>query len=150
MQKQLKSKLEKIEKDQLIEIIETFCNVKENEQLLKVLLIPSKSGVDGLVRNFSRCAEAFIGTSCSNRAYDKMIAAMEPIYAALKNADSRLSAYIIFEIYQVARENDLFEFDCADFVYELLEDLRYILDNEGDLFSNEERIRYQCVIEEEN
>lgn len=148
MQKQLKCKLEKLEKEQLIEIIETFCNVKENEQLLKVMLIPSKSGVDGLVRNFSRCAATFIGTSCSNKAYDKMMDSMEPLYAVLKYADSRLAAYIIFEVYQAARDNDLFEFDCADFVYELLENLRDILENEVDLFSNEERLRYQQIIEE--
>lgn len=148
MQKQLKSKLEKTEKEKLIEIIETFCNVKENEQLLKAMLLPSKSGVDGLIRKFSRCAETYVETSCSNRAYDKMMAAMEPLYTVLKYTDSRLSAYIIFEVYQAARDNDLFEYDCADFVYDLLEDLRYILVNEGDLFSNEEKIRYQCVIEE--
>ena len=148
MQNQLKRKLEHAEKEQLIEIIETFCSVKENEQLLKVLLLPSKSGIDGLIRKFSRCAETYVGTSCSNRAYDKMIASMEPLYAALKYADSRLSAYIIFEVYQAARDNDLFEFDCTDFVYDLLEDLRYILENEGDQFSNEERIRYQRIIDD--
>lgn len=148
MQESLKSKLEQTEKDRLIEIIETLCQVKENEQLLKALLMPDKQGVDRLIGKFSRYAEAFMENPSSGRAYDNMLDSMEPIYSALKYADNRLSAYIISEVYQAAMENDLFEIDCDDFVFDLLEDLRYILENAGDAFSDEEMLRYRSIIEE--
>lgn len=77
-----------------------------------------------------------------------MMEAMEPVYAALKYADSRTSAYIISEVYQIARENELFELDSAEFMVDLLSDLRYILEKDANLFSTDEYRRYIGIVEE--
>lgn len=77
-----------------------------------------------------------------------MMEAMEPVYAALKYADSRTSAYIISEVYQIARENELFELDSAEFMVDLLSDLRYILEKGTNLFSTDEYRRYIGIVEE--
>lgn len=148
MQKKLKNKLEKMEKDQLVEIVEELCNSKETERMLKLMLAPTKTDIDRVLQKVSKWAEVYIYNSCSYKDYDKMLAAMEPIYAAIKYADPKTSAYLIYEVYQIARENELFEIDSADFVIDLLDDLRSILARDGDLFSNEERNRYRGIAEE--
>lgn len=147
MQKKLKNKLEKMDNDQLLAIIEDLCSSKETERMLKLMLVPTPQDVDRALAKVSKWAEVYVCNSCSYKYYDKMLDAMEPIYAVLKYADPKTSAYIIFEVYQIARENDLFELDGADFMVDLLGDLRSILERNGDLLSNEERKRYQEAVE---
>lgn len=45
MQKAIKSKLEKLSKDELIDIIEKLCEISDAEKTLKLLINPTKKDI---------------------------------------------------------------------------------------------------------
>lgn len=56
MQKNLKLKLEKLSRDQLLVLLEELSNVPDVQKMIKAMVVPSKSDIDRLVRQLSnRC-----------------------------------------------------------------------------------------------
>jgi len=49
MQKNLKSKLEKLSRDQLLYLLEELSNVPNVQKMIKAMVAPSKSDIDRLV-----------------------------------------------------------------------------------------------------
>lgn len=151
MKKNLKSKIETMSKEQLVEIIEQMCNVAETEKLLKLMLSPSKADIDRALRKFSAMCDFFVCNSCSSRGQKAMYNAAEPLCAAYKYADEKTRAYIIYGMHEAMEENDLLDVDGGDDYYsiigDLLGNLEDILKRSPALFSSEEFKLYSSIVE---
>lgn len=82
MKKNLKAKIEAMDKARLIDVIEQMCNISANEKLLKLMISPSQTDIDRALRKFSSMCDYYVSDSCSSRAEKAMYEAAEPLYAA--------------------------------------------------------------------
>lgn len=146
MQKNLKTKLERMSKEQLLELMEELCNLSDVQKMIKAMVAPSKSDIDRLIQKLSDRCEIYMCNSCNEKDYDRMCLALTPIYAACRFADTKISAYITWETYQVLLENDIEEY--YELIGGMLSDLRHNLRNYPDVFTNDERNRYAELTED--
>lgn len=150
MKKNLRAKIEAMDKAQLIDVIEQMCNVPETEKLLKLMLAPSQTDIDRALRKFSSMCDYYVSDSCSSRAGKAMYEAAEPLYAAYKYADVKLGAYIIYGMHEAMEENDLLDIGGDDYyniVGDLLGDLEDALKNSPQLFTKAEFVKYSGIVE---
>ncbi len=151
MQNNLKATIEKMSKEQLIDIFEQLCNNKETESHLKLIVAPSTSDIERALKKLDAWSTSYIQNSCNDRAREQMYQAAEPLYAALRYADDRTSAYIIFRMHEILHNNDLHNSaggdDYYELVGELLSDLASILKRSPELFSKEEFEKYSGIVE---
>ena len=146
MQKNLKTKLEQMGKEQLLELLEELCNLPDVQKMIKVMVAPSKSDIDRLIRKlFCRC-EIYMCNSCNEKDYDRMCLALTPIYSVYRFADINMAAYIAWETYQVLSQNDIEDY--YELIGDMISDLRHNMRNHPDLFSNDERKRYAELVED--
>lgn len=147
-EKGLKEKLEKLSREQLLDLIETLCGISEAQSMLKLMVSPSKRDIDRALNKFSTRCEIYMCNSCNIRDYDRMCAALEPLYAAYKYADAKMSAYIIYGIHSALYDNDILEQEYSDIMADLLWDLETTLKTSPDVFTEEERQRYLTIVQE--
>lgn len=53
MQKNLKTKLEKLSREQLLELLEELCNSSDVQKAIKAMVSPSKNDIDRLVQKLA-------------------------------------------------------------------------------------------------
>lgn len=147
MQKRLKEKLEKLSREQLLDLLETLCGISEAQNMLKLMVSPSKRDIDRALDKFRDRCEIFICNSCNMRDYDRMCRALEPLYAAYKYADAKTSAYIIYGIHCALYDNNLLDQEYGDIMADLLGDLESILKSSPEVFTEEERQTYLALVE---
>lgn len=151
MQKSLKATIEKMSKEQLIDIFERMCNNKETEKRLKLIVAPSTSDIERALKKLDVWSTSYIQNSCNDRMREQMYQEAEPLYAALRYADDRTSAYMIFRMHEILHNNDLQNSAGGDDYYELvghlLSDLASILKCSPELFSKEEFDKYTGIVE---
>jgi len=82
------------------------------------------------------------------RDYDRLCAALEPLYAAYKYADAKTSAYIIYGIHCALYDNDILDQEYSDIMVDFLGDLETILKASPNVFTEEERQRYLALVQE--
>ena len=63
MQKNLKAKLEKFSREQLLELLEELGNVPEVQKIIKAMVTPSKGDIDRLVQQLANRCEIFMCNS---------------------------------------------------------------------------------------
>lgn len=148
MQKGLKEKLEKLSREQLLDLLKTLCGISEAQNMLKLMASPSKRDIDRALGKFCARCEIYMCNSCNMRDYDRMCAALEPLYAAYKYADAKVSAYIIYGIHSALYDNDILEQEYSDIMADLLGDLETILKASPDVFTEEDRQRYLNIVPE--
>ena len=146
MQKNLKAKLEKLNRDQLLELLEELGNVPDVQKMIKTMVAPSKSDIDRLVQQLSNRCEIYMCNSCNPKDYDRMLSALAPIYGAYRFADSKTAAYITWKTYCVLLDNDIEDY--YELIGDMVSDLSFNLSQHPDMFTNEEKIRYAEFIEE--
>ena len=79
MQKNLKTKLEQMGKEQLLELLEELCNLPDVQKMIKAMVAPSKSDIDRLIQKLSWRCEIYMCNSCNeNTRY-----VSHTIYAAI-------------------------------------------------------------------
>lgn len=151
MKENLKSIINTMSKEQLVEIIEQMCNVPETERLLKLMLMPSEADIDRALRKFSAMCESYVCNSCSSRRQKAMYDAAEPLRAAYKYADERTCAYITYGMHEAMEEKDLLYADGGYDYYNIIGDmlvyLEDILKQSPALFSSEEFKLYSSIVE---
>lgn len=150
MKKNLKSKIEAMNKEKLVELIEQMCRSSEAEKLLKLIVSPSRADIDRALRKFYTRCEIYVGNSCNEKAYQAMYEAAEPLYVAYKYADEKMSAYITYGMHAAMEENDLLDSGNGDYyelLGELLDDLEHILKRSPELFAEEEFKKYCRIVE---
>ena len=99
MQKNLKTKLEEMSKEQLLELLEELSNVPDVQKMIKAMVAPSKNGIDRLNQKLSDRCEIYMCNSCNEEDYDRMCLALTPIYGAYRFADTKTAAYITRKTY---------------------------------------------------
>ena len=151
MNKNLKARINAMSKEQLIGLIEQMCAVADSEQLLRLMLTPTKASIDHALYRLSVRCEIYVGDSCNERDRRAMFKAAEPLYAAYQYADDKMGAYIIYGMHKAMDENDLIDSGGGEDYYaivgELLGDLKSILEHSPELFSKEEFEAYSSIIE---
>lgn len=146
MQKNLKTKLEKMSREQLIELLEELCNASDIQKMIKAMVSPSKNDVDRLVQKLSDRCEIFMCNSCNAKDYDRMLSALTPIYGAYRFADTKMAAYITWKTYQAFYQNDIDDY--FDLIGDMISDLQLTMRNHSDLFTDDERKRYTELVED--
>ena len=146
MQKNLKAKLEKLSRDQLLELLEELGNVPDVQKMIKTMVAPRKVDIDRLVQQLSNQCEIYMCNSCNAKDYDRMLSALTPIYGAYRFADSKTAAYITWKTYCVLLDNDIEDY--YELIGDMISDLSFNLLQYPDMFTNEEKIRYAEFIEE--
>lgn len=150
MQKKLRTEIEKMNKEQLIDILEQMCNMKETENLLKLIVAPSMNDIKKLLAKFDAWTASYIQNSCNDRAREQMYQSAEMLYAVLKHADDRTSAYVIYRMHEILYNNDLRDYADGDDYYELVDDLlpdlAHILKRSPGLFSSDELEKYSAIV----
>ena len=146
MQKNLKAKLEKFSREQLLELLEELGNVPEVQKIIKAMVTPSKGDIDRLVQQLANRCEIFMCNSCNAKDYDRILSALMPIYGAYRFADTKTAAYITWKAYCVLLDNDIEDY--YELIGDMISDLCFNLLQHPDMFTNEEKMRYAEFIEE--
>ena len=146
MQKNLKTKLEKMSREQLLELMEELCNSSDVQKMIKAMVSPSKNDIDRLIQKLADRCEMFMDNFCNAKDYDRMLSALTPIYGAYRFADTKMSAYIAWETYQVFYQNDIEDY--FELIGDMISDLRLNMRNHPDVFTNDERKQYAELVED--
>ena len=146
MQKNLKAELEKLSREQLLELLEELGNVPDVQKMIKAMVAPSKSDIDRLVQKLDVRCEIYMCNSCNAKDYGRILSALTPIYGAYRFADTKTAAYITWQTYCVLLDNDIE--DHYELIGDMISDLSFNLFQHPDMFTNEEKIRYAEFIEE--
>ena len=97
MQKHLKTKLEKLSRDQLLALLEELGNDPDVQKLIKAMVAPRKADIDRLVQQLSNRCEIYMCNSCNAKDYDRILSALTPIYGAYRFADTKTAVYITWK-----------------------------------------------------
>ena len=146
MQKNLKAKLEKFSREQLLELLEELGNVPEVQKIIKAMVTPSKGDIDRLVQQLANRCEIFMCNSCNAKDYDRILSALMPIYGAYRFADTKTAAYITWKAYCVLPDNDIEDY--YELIGDMISDLSFNIRQHPDMFTNEEKMRYAEFIED--
>ena len=146
MQKNLKTKLEKLSREQLFELLEELCNSSDVQKAIKAMVSPSKNDIDRLIQKLADRCEIFMNNSCNAKDYDRILSALMPLYGAYRFADSKMAAYITWETYQALCQNDIEDY--FELIGDMISDLRYHMRNHPYVFTNDERKRYAELVED--
>lgn len=146
MQKNLKAKLEKFSREQLLELLEELGNVQEVQKIIKAMVAPSKGDIDRLVQQLANRCEIFMCNSCNAKDYDRILSALTPIYGAYRFADTKTAAYITWKAYCVLLDNDIEDY--YELIGDMISDLSFNIRQHPDMFTNEEKMRYAEFIED--
>ena len=146
MQKNLKTKLERMSKEQLLELMEELCNLSDVQKMIKVMVAPSKSDIDRLIQKLSDRCEIYMCNSCNAKDYDRILLALTPIYGSYRFADTKTAAYITWKTYCVLLDNDIEDY--YELIGDMISDLRFSMRQHPDMFTNEEKLRYAEFFEE--
>lgn len=145
MQRNLKTKLEKMSREQLLELLEELCNSSDVQKIIKAMVSPSKNDIDRLVQKLADRCEIFVSNSCNAKDYDRILSTLMPLYGAHRFADPQMSAYITWKTYQALCRNDIEDY--YELIGDMISDLRNNMRNHPDMFTNEERMRYAELAE---
>ena len=146
MQKHLKTKLEKLSRDQLLELLEELGNDPDVQKLIKAMVAPRKADIDRLVQQLSNRCEIYMCNSCNAKEYDRILSALTPIYGAYRFADAKTAAYIAWKTYCVLLDYDIEDY--YELIGDMISDLRFSMRQHPDMFTNEEKLRYAEFFEE--
>ncbi len=129
-----------------MDLLETLCGISEAQNMLKLMVSPSKRDIDRALDKFYARCEIYMGNSCNMWDYDRMCGALGPLYAAYKYADAKTSAYIIYGIHCALYDNDILDQEYGDIMADLLGDLKSVLKTSPEVFSEEESQRYLALV----
>ena len=146
MQKNLKAKLEKLSREQLLELLEELGNVPDVQKMIKAMVAPSKGDINRLVQQLANRCEIYMCNSCNAKDYDWILLALIPIYGAYRFADAKTAAYITWKTYCVLLDNDIEDY--YELIGDMISGLRFSMREHPDMFTNEEKLRYAEFIEE--
>ena len=140
MQKNLKTKLENMSKEQLLALMDELCQLPDVRKMVKAMVSPNKNDIDRMIQNLTDCCERFMCNSCNAKDYDRMVAALAPIYGVYRFADIKLCAYITEETYSVLCDNGIEDY--YELIGDMISDLSVNMQQHPNEFTADERKRY--------
>ena len=148
MDKSIESKLNKMSKEELISAIRSLCDIPEVTKALKLLVMPDKKAVERELRAFERWCESVANDPCSPRAFDGMYTSASLLWNAVGVLDTVSAARILYKMYVATEEILEFSEDAVDIHYNCRDQLVYIINENGDAFSEGDMENYKDIIDE--
>lgn len=145
MNKEIKTKLEKLSKDEMIDIINKLCEMPDVEKVLKLLVTPTKRDIDRELSLFGRWCNSVANNPCSEKAENGLYTSAFLLWRALDSVDVNTADRIIFEMYNLT--SDITEYsdvavDINCYSCSLLYDL---VKNHPNSFSKEKFDKYSYI-----
>ncbi len=147
MKKDIKTKLEKLSKENLINIISKLCEIPDVEKSLKLLVCPTKKDIERELSSFERWCNSVANNPCSERAENGLYTSASLLWTAIDSLDAKDAAKILYEMHDLLSDITEFSDAAMDIDCSCCSDLEYLLENNSDSFSKEEKDRYMYIFD---
>ncbi len=147
MKKDIKTKLEKLSKENLINIISKLCEIPDVEKSLKLLVCPTKKDIERELSSFERWCNSVANNPCSERAENGLYTSASLLWKAIDSLDANDVARILYEMHNLLSDITEFSDAAVDIDCRCCSDLEYLLENNSDSFSKEEKDRYMYIFD---
>ena len=147
MKKDIETKLEKLSKENLIDIISKLCEIPDVEKSLKLLVCPTKKDIDRELSSFERWCDSVANNPCSERAENGLYTSASLLRQAIDSLEVNDVAKILYEMHNLLSDITEFSEAAVDIDCDCCSDLEYLLENNPDEFSKEEKNRYEYLFE---
>lgn len=101
MKKDIKTKLEKLSKENLINIISKLCEIPDVEKSLKLLVCPTKKDIERELSSFERLYNSVANNPCSERAENGLYTSASLLWKAFDSLDANDAAKILYEMHDL-------------------------------------------------
>lgn len=147
MKKEIKSKLEKLSKGELIDIINKLCEIPDVDKSLKLLVSPTKRDIDRELSSFERWCNSVANNPYSERAENGLYTSASLLWRAIDSVDVNTAARVLYQMHKLLSEITEFSDAAVDIDCSCCSDLAYLLENNADVFSKEDKDRYEYIID---
>lgn len=145
MKKDTEIKLEKLSKEELIDIINKLCEIPNVEKSLKLLVNPTKRDVETELSSFERWCDSVANNPCSEKAKNGLHTSASLLWQAVDSLDIYTAAETLYEMYELT--SDITE--CSDAAVDINCDscslLYDLIKNYPGSFSKEEVDKYSYI-----
>ncbi len=146
MKKDINTKLEKLSKEELIDIINKLCVIPDVEKSLKLLLCPTKRDIDKELSSFERWCNSVANNPCSEKAENGLYTSASLLWRAVDSLDAKTAAGVLYEMHNLTSDITEFSDAAVDIDCSCCSDLEFLLENNADDFSKEEIDRYTYIL----
>ena len=147
MKKDIKTKLEKLSKENLIDIISKLCEIPDVEKSLKLLVCPTKKDIERELSSFERWCNSVANNPCSERAENGLYTSASLLWKAIDSLDANDAAKILYEMHDLLSDITEFSEAAVDIDCSCCSDLEFLLKNNLGEFSEEDKNRYEYLFE---
>ena len=139
MRKDIKSELDKLSKEELVDIINKPCEILDVEKTLKLLVSPTKKDIDRELSSFERWCNSVSNNPCSERAENGLYTSASLLWKAIDSLDANDAAKILYEMHDLLSDITEFSEAAVDIDCNCCSDLEYLLKNNSNYFLEEEK-----------
>lgn len=147
MKKDINTKLEKLSKEELIDIINKLCVIPDVEKSLKLLLCPTKRDIDKELSSFERWCNSVANNPCSEKAENGLYTSASLLWRAVDSLDAKTAAGVLYEMHNLTSDITEFSDAAVDIDCSCCSDLEFLLKNNLGDFSEEEKDKYKYLFE---
>lgn len=147
MKKDINTKLEKLSKEELIDIINKLCVIPDVEKSLKLLLCPTKRDIDKELSSFERWCNSVANNPCSEKAENGLYTSASLLWRAVDSLDAKTAAGVLYEMHNLTSDITEFSDAAVDIDCSCCSDLEFLLKNNLGDFSEEEKNKYKYLFE---
>ena len=145
MKKDIKSKLDKLSKEELVDIINKLCEILDVEKTLKLLVSPTKKDIDRELSSFERWCNSVSNNPCSERAENGLYTSASLLWKAIDYLDVNTAARVLYEMYCITSDITDYSEVAVDINYDSCSLLSNLLKDQHNVFSTEEIDKYTYI-----
>lgn len=145
MKKDINTKLEKLSKEELIDIINKLCEIPDVEKSLKLLLCPTKRDVERELGSFERWCNSVANNPCSERAENGLYTSASLLWRAVDSLDVNDAAKILYEMHNLLSDITEFSDAAVDIDCSCCSDLYDLIRNQPNSFSEDDTKKYKYI-----
>ena len=147
MRKDIKSELEKLSKEELVDIINKLCEIPDVEKSLKLLVCPTYKDIDRELSSFGRWCNSVANNPCSERVENGLYTSASLLWKAIDSLVINDAARVLYEMHNLLSDITEFSEAAVDIDCNCCSDLEYLLKNNSNYFLEEEKNRYEYLFE---
>ena len=147
MKKDIETKLKNFSKEELVAIINTLCENPDVEKTLKLLVCPTKRDINKELHSFERWCYSVANNPCSERAENGLYTSASLLRQAIDSLEVNDVAKILYEMHNLLSNITEFSEAAMEIGCDCCSDLEYLLENNPDEFSKEEKSKYEYLFE---
>ncbi len=145
MKKDIKSKLDKLSKEELVDIINKLCEIPDVEKTLKLLVSPTKKDIDRELSSFERWCNSVSNNPCSEKAENGLYTSAFLLWRAIDSVDVNTAARVLFEMYNLTSDITDYSDVAVDINCESCSCLNDLLKEHHGIFSKDEIDKYTYI-----